>query len=135
MLGRHRVEGRGEPGDLVRPADRGARREIAVGQPGGGVPDPADRLRDPAREEKPGGDGRGRRACGDGQHLPVRPHVEHHPARCKHRSERDTDGDEREPRQLEPDGGSRSERVGDGDADREAGRRDDDAEEDHGSSL
>ena len=82
-----------------------------------------DRLRDPAREQKPGADGRGRRAGGDGEDLPVGAHVEHHPARGEHGDERDADRHEREPGELEPDGRSSAQRVGDRDADREARTR------------
>ena len=124
----------GERRDLARAAGRRARREVAGGELGRRVADAADRLRDPAGEQQPATDRGGRRAGRDREHLAVGAHVEHHPAGGEHRGERHADRDEREPGELEPHGRRAAERVGDREADREARARDDDREDDHGSS-
>ena len=97
---------RAELGKLARAAGGRARAEVAGGELGRRAAEAVERAEDPAGEEQRGDDGGERRGGGDGEDLRVVFHVEHHPAGGEHRGERQHDGEQREPGELEAHRGS-----------------------------
>ena len=100
---RHGVERDGELSDLRRAFDRRPSGKVAGGERPRGRADSPQRAGDRAREHQGREDGCGGRAGRDGEDLLVGSHVEHDPPRQQDGAERDADGNEGEPGELQRD--------------------------------
>ena len=130
----HLVERAAELRELARTAVGSARAEIAGRELLGGVAEPVDAPRDRGAEAERGRDGCGRGRGGHREDLHVVAHVEHHPAGQEHGEERDHDGEQREPGELEAHRRQEPERERGGERRGEGGARDGEGEPDHGTN-